>query len=75
MYTADDPNWLASKRWGAAVDGDGWDEDGHGDVASVAFALTCLGADDIDTGIECLFDTLGVANHLFCSSVSVQEAK
>lgn len=38
----------------------GWDEDGCGDVARVATALTTLCANDVDAEVEALLDVLGV---------------
>ena len=63
---ADDPNRLAGQRRGTALDGVDHrrDQDGCGYVPGVSAALACLGTDDIDTGVECLADVLGVANHL-----------
>ena len=63
---ADDPYWLASERGGAALDrvDDGGDEDGRGDIARVAASFACLRADEVNANIECLFDVLGMADHL-----------
>jgi hypothetical protein len=63
---ADNPYWLAGEWGGAALDcvDDGGNEDGRGDVTRVAAAFACLRADEVDADVECLFDVLGMADHL-----------
>lgn len=47
----------------ANVDDSG-DEDSRGNIASVATALTTLGADDVDAEVNALLDVLNVADHV-----------
>lgn len=50
---------------------DGGNEDGGGDVTSVATTLAALGADDVDTDVEALLDVLDVANHVHVEDASL----
>ena len=57
---------LASERALVALDqlGNSRDQDGGGDIASVATTLTTLSADDIGTKVKALLDVLGVSDHV-----------
>ncbi len=50
---------------------DSGDEDGGGDVTSVAATLAALGADDVDADVEALLDVLDVANHVHVEDASL----
>jgi hypothetical protein len=63
---SDNLDWAAGKRrlvLLANVDDSG-DEDSRGNIASVATALTTLGADDVDAEVNALLDVLNVADHV-----------
>lgn len=67
----DDLDGSASQGRLGVADGldDGGDQDGGGGIASVATALTALGADDVGADVQALLDVLDVADH-----VHVQDA-
>lgn len=44
--------------------GNGWDEDGSGDISSVSASLTTLGTDDVDTECKALGNVLWVPDHV-----------
>lgn len=64
--SSDDLNGAAGERrlvLLANIDNSG-DEDGCGDIASVATTLTTLSANDIDAEVEALLDVLDVTDHV-----------
>jgi hypothetical protein len=56
---------LGERRNGfGAHGGDGGDQNGGGDITSVATSLASLSADDIDAEVEAFLNVLGVADHV-----------
>jgi hypothetical protein len=51
----------------------GRDENGGGNVTSVATTLTALSADDINTQVEALLDVLDVADHVHVVDAALVE--
>lgn len=62
------------RRLGLVADLDtGGDEDRRGDIASMATALTTLGADDVDAEVDALLHMLDVADHVHVDDAGAVE--